>query len=88
MSAEGGRDAVPGFGERVKAAREAKGWTQTQLAVKAEVRQATISAIETGKSKGVDFDVLERLARSLGVEPGELLERDKKKGARALAKPS
>lgn len=58
---------------RVRELREAKNWTQTQLAEKADVRQATISAIETGQSKGVDFDVLERLAKALGVDPGFLI---------------
>lgn len=46
--------------------------TQAQLATKAGVTQPTISDIETGVSKGVTFDVLERLARALEVHPGQL----------------
>ena len=35
----------------------------------------TISNIETGKTNGVDFGVLERLAKALGIEnPLHLLE--------------
>ncbi len=49
--------------------------TQVQLAELAGVRQATISAIETGHTRGVDFDVLERVADVLGVEPGSLVVR-------------
>src|SRR3954471_7648944 len=56
--------------------REAQGLTQAQLAEKADVRQATISELETGKTRRVDLDVLDRLCGALDVEPGELLERE------------
>ena len=49
--------------------------TQVQLAELAGVRQATISAMESGQTRGVDFDVLERVAEVLGVEPGSLIVR-------------
>jgi transcriptional regulator with XRE-family HTH domain len=55
--------------------REAQGLTQAQLAEKADVRQATISELETGKTRRVDLDVLDRLCKALGVEPGDLLKR-------------
>ena len=58
---------------RVRELREAKGLSQVELARKAEVRQATLSAIEKGQTRRVDFDVLERLARALGVDPGFLV---------------
>jgi DNA-binding Xre family transcriptional regulator len=58
-------------------AREAKGLTQVQLAKKAKVRQATISEMEAGKTVRLNLDVLDRLCRVLGVEPGDLLEREK-----------
>jgi DNA-binding Xre family transcriptional regulator len=61
---------------RLKEAREAKGLTQLALADLAGVRQATISEMETGAVRRVSLDVLERLADALGVEPGELLERE------------
>ncbi len=62
--------------------REEKGLTQVELARRADVRQATISDIETGKSTRIDLPVLERLCKVLGVEPGELFEltRGKRQG--------
>lgn len=60
---------------RLRELREALGWTQTELSRRASVRQATISAIENEQTKGVDFDLLERLANALGVDPGFLIVR-------------
>ena len=60
---------------RIRELREALGWTQAELGRRANVRQATISAIENEQTKGVDFDVLERLAHALGVDPGLLIVR-------------
>jgi transcriptional regulator with XRE-family HTH domain len=37
------------------------------------MRQATVAAIEAGKTKGIDFETLERLGRALGVDPAELI---------------
>mgnify|MGYP002778407806 FL=1 len=59
----------------VRRMRERRGMTQVQLAELAGVRQATISAMETGQTRGVDFDVLERIAEVLDVEPGSLIVR-------------
>ena len=39
------------------------------MARRAGVRQATLSAIERGETKGVDFETLERLARAFEVHP-------------------
>jgi DNA-binding Xre family transcriptional regulator len=46
--------------------------------VKAGVRQATISELESGKTRRVDLDVLDRLCRVLGVEPDDLLKRKRR----------
>jgi DNA-binding Xre family transcriptional regulator len=54
----------------------AAGLKQTQLARKAGLRQATISELETGASQSVAFETLDKLAKALDVEPGELLERE------------
>jgi DNA-binding Xre family transcriptional regulator len=62
--------------------REKRGWTQQALSDAANVKQSTISELETGKRKRIDFAVLERLAMALDVEPGELLEREKKRRGR------
>ena len=58
---------------RVRELREAKGWSQRDLARRAKVRQATLSAIEAGHTTGIDFATLERLARALAVDPGYLI---------------
>lgn len=60
---------------RVAEFRTAKGLSQNQLAKAAGIRQATLSAIESGTTRRVDFDVLERIAEALGVDPGFLLVR-------------
>jgi transcriptional regulator with XRE-family HTH domain len=69
---------------RIRELREARGWTQIELAKRAAVRQATISAIEAGQTSGIDFDVLERLADALAVDPGFLIARPRsdRKGKR------
>ncbi len=63
---------------RVREIREAQGLSQAALAEKAGIRPATLSAIETGQTKGIDFDTLERLARALNI-PAQVLidEREK-----------
>ena len=52
-----------------------RGWTQEQLARKAGIRQATVSDLETGRDRRIGLDIVDKLARALGVEPGELFER-------------
>jgi transcriptional regulator with XRE-family HTH domain len=55
--------------------REARGLSQVELAKLADIRQATISDLESGKSRGITFDVLERIAVALKAEPGQLFKR-------------
>ena len=57
----------------LKMHRERKGLSQAQLAKAVGVRQATISGLETGKTRRIDLDVLEKLATALGVKPAALL---------------
>jgi len=59
---------------RLKELREARGWTQLELAGRAGIRQATISEMETGRARRIGLDTIDRLARTLKVQPGELLE--------------
>jgi DNA-binding Xre family transcriptional regulator len=59
----------------LREARDAAGLTQVELARKADVRQATISELENGNTRRIDFDVLDRLCRALRLEPGDLLKR-------------
>ena len=63
---------------RLREWRERRGLTQAELAKLARVRQPTISDLETGLSKAIRFEVLDRLAEALRVTPGELLEREPK----------
>jgi len=58
---------------RLRELRELKGWSLRELARRAGVRPATISAIETGQTTGIDFATLERLAKVLEVDPGYLI---------------
>ena len=69
---------------RLEGLRTAKGWSQAELARQSGVPQPTISRIEAG-TRRVDLDVLERLARALGVNASLLIEHSgsaapKKKG--------
>ncbi|HMU61592.1 MAG TPA: helix-turn-helix transcriptional regulator [Gemmatimonadales bacterium] len=64
---------------RIRELRESKGWSQAQLALQADTRQATISDIETGRARRVEIALLERLAIALDVEPGDLIYRSPKR---------
>jgi transcriptional regulator with XRE-family HTH domain len=55
------------LGQRIKQARERKGWSQRELARQAGVRHAIISELETGKKTDTVGTILKRLARTLGV---------------------
>lgn len=54
--------------------REKAGFSQADLAKAVGARQATISGLETGKTRRVEFDLLERLADVLKVKPAALFE--------------
>lgn len=60
---------------RLRELREAKGWSQAELARRAGVQRVTITVIEGGRTKGVDFSTLDKLARALEVDPGFLIVR-------------
>ena len=63
---------------RVEELREAAGLSQTELAERANIRRATLIDIEKGRTTGVDFAVLERLANALGVDAAMLVVHTKK----------
>ncbi len=54
-------------GQRIKAQREKKGWTQGELARQSGVPQATISRLESGAHRSIQMHGAIRLARALGV---------------------
>ncbi|MGR2678695.1 helix-turn-helix domain-containing protein [Chromobacterium haemolyticum] len=59
------------YGERIRAAREARGWTQEQLARKVGIGRSTLSTIE---SNGLDTttEVFFSLAKALNLNPNWL----------------
>ena len=59
---------------RLKEVRESRGLTQVQLAEESGVGRPTISNIENGKTSGIDFEVLEKLANALGVNAAVLID--------------
>ena len=58
--------------EKMKQLREAKGYTQKELAEKVYVTQSMISRVEIGAAEP-SLSLLGRIAESLGVEAAELL---------------
>lgn len=59
------------FGQRIRQLREAKGWSQEELASAASLHRTHISLIETGK-RSVQLETVEQLAGAFGVEPAVL----------------
>jgi transcriptional regulator with XRE-family HTH domain len=57
----------------LRACRLAQGLSQEELAHRADIDRTYISALERGKF-AASIDVVDRLARALGVEPGALLQ--------------
>lgn len=61
------------FGNRVRLLREKNHWSQKELSDISGITQATISRIESGKSKELGSFTLRNLARVLGVTMESLL---------------
>lgn len=57
---------------KIKKARLSCHMTQEELAQKAGISRATISSLENGTAKTTTVDTLTKLAKALGVAPGEL----------------
>ena len=53
--------------------REDRGLTMAELAKKAQITDAYIAQLETGKKTNPSLETLKRLARALGVPVTELL---------------
>ena len=60
------------FGRNVRQTRKERGWTQEQLAFEAGVKRAYLSEVENGQ-RNVSLDVVEKLAKALGVAPEILM---------------
>lgn len=61
------------FGSRVRALRQAKGWTQEELAAHAGMHPTYVGGIERGE-RNVGLDNIHRLAKALGVPANKLLD--------------
>lgn len=60
-------------GLNIKTVREAKGWSQEELADRAELHRTYVSGVERGV-RNPTVTVLERLAKALGVKIGKLTD--------------
>jgi len=56
------------LGERIKAIRKAKGWSQRELAEKSGVSRARIEALENARIVEIGFKHLMRIMHALGVD--------------------
>jgi transcriptional regulator with XRE-family HTH domain len=63
-------------GLNLKRLRKRKGWSQEDLALEADFHRTYVSGIERGE-RNPTVIVIERLARTLGVKPGTLLDAPK-----------
>jgi transcriptional regulator with XRE-family HTH domain len=66
-------DAVAKFGAKVRSARQARGWTQEELADRAVLAPVQISRIERGVRE-VRLTTLLRLISALRTKPDRLLD--------------
>ena len=66
-------DAVERFGQNVRTARLARGWTQEDLAYKTGLATVQVSRIERGRRE-VRLTTFIRLVNALGVDPADLLK--------------
>lgn len=62
-------------GRNIKAAREARGLQQDDLAHEAGIHVTYLSGVENGH-RNMTLNVLERIASALGVSETELVNRD------------
>lgn len=66
-------NSVEDFGRRLRAAREDKGWTQEELADRADLTSVQISRVERGVRE-VRLTTLLKLIAALEVKPDHLLD--------------
>jgi len=64
---------VGAIGRNVRRLRDARGWSQSELARRSGVSQSFISELERGKREDALGGILQALARTLGVTVDELL---------------
>lgn len=64
--------ALRRLGDNIRALRKQKGWSQEALAFEAGLDRTYVSSVERGE-RNIALLNLQRLARTLGVEVGELV---------------
>lgn len=64
---------VATLGQRIRSAREAHGWTQAELASRAQVAQAYLSYLEQDQREP-SLSIAARIARALNIPLDELAE--------------
>lgn len=65
--------ATASFGQRVRARRQALGWSQERLAEEAGIHWTYLGQIERGRRNVTLHNIL-RLAQGLGCNPAELID--------------
>lgn len=63
------------FGDRVRQLRTERGWSQEQLAERAQLHRTYVVQVERGH-RNASLDVIEALAVALSVSPAELFRGD------------
>lgn len=61
------------FGERVRKRRRELGWSQERLADECGIHYSYVSSLERGR-RNVGLAIIVRIADTLGVDPGSLIE--------------
>lgn len=73
---------VPEMAARFRLAEllEERGMSQSELARQSGITFATVNAMARNRTDGVKLATLDRLARVLGVAPGDLIGTERKRG--------
>jgi HTH-type transcriptional regulator, competence development regulator len=61
------------IGARIRRLREQKGWNQSELATRADIKQSILSRIEGGSRPNPTTDIVRSLARALGCTADYLI---------------
>jgi transcriptional regulator with XRE-family HTH domain len=67
------------FATNLRRLRNAKGWSQDELALEAKISRSYLSQLEKGVYY-VSIKVIGRLSDKLGTEPDEFLKRQPRRG--------